>query len=235
MVAGLVLAAGFSRRFGSDKRCARLRSGQTLLGASLVLPCAQLEDVWVVLRPEDNSAALGVPVHAVVVRSESPYKTLDELLRAAKAEPNKITYGTGGAGTMPHFASEALGIATGVNFMHIPFKGAGEATTAILSNTIDMQIASTTGLMGNVKGGKMRIVPLLPVVAEAVQIYRKLCPYHLEKGAPLFRGARGGPHSAMSTQTNRWSVACSQSAPVSPSNGQNTPLSLTVNPTEGST
>ncbi len=58
---------------------------------------------------------------AVVVRSESPYKTLDELLRAAKAEPNKLTYGTGGAGTMPHFASEALGIATGVNFMHIPY------------------------------------------------------------------------------------------------------------------
>lgn len=51
----------------------------------------------------------------------------------------------------------------------------------------------TTSLRITGKGGKMRIVPLLPVVAEAVDIYRKLCPYHLEKGAPLFRGARGGP------------------------------------------
>jgi len=95
---------------------------------------------------------------AVVVRAESPYKTLDELLRAAKAEPNKITYGTGGAGTMPHFASEALGIATGVNFMHIPFKGAGEATLALLGGTIDYQIASTPGVIGQVKGGKVRLL-----------------------------------------------------------------------------
>ena len=68
--AGLVLAAGFSRRFGSDKRCARLSSGQTLLEASLALPCAQLKEVWVVLRPEDDSAALGVPAQVQVVRSE---------------------------------------------------------------------------------------------------------------------------------------------------------------------
>lgn len=95
---------------------------------------------------------------AVVVRSESPYKTLDELLRAAKAEPNKLTYGTGGTGTMPHFASEALGIATGVNFMHIPFKGAGEATLALLGGTIDYQIASTPGVIGQVKGGKVRLL-----------------------------------------------------------------------------
>lgn len=95
---------------------------------------------------------------AVVVRNESPFKTLDDLLRAAKAEPNKITYGTGGAGTMPHFASEALGIATGVNFMHIPFKGAGEATLALLGGTIDYQIASTPGVIGQVKGGKARLL-----------------------------------------------------------------------------
>lgn len=95
---------------------------------------------------------------AVVVRNESPFKTLDDLLRAARAEPNRITYGTGGAGTMPHFASEALGIATGVNFMHIPFKGAGEATLALLGGTIDYQIASTPGVIAQVKGGKARLL-----------------------------------------------------------------------------
>ncbi|KPF44987.1 tyrosine recombinase XerC [Rhizobium sp. G187] len=51
----------------------------------------------------------------------------------------------------------------------------------------------TTSLRVTGKGGKMRIVPLLPVVGEAVAVYRKLCPYHLEAGKPLFRGARGGP------------------------------------------
>ena len=96
------------------------------------------------------------------------------------AKPVKIVvpYAPGGAGTTPHFVSEALGIAAGVNFMHIPFKGAGEATMAMLSGTIDFQIASTPGVMGNVKGGKARLLavsgtrrlsalPDVPTFAEA--------------------------------------------------------------------
>ncbi|HKX41332.1 MAG TPA: tripartite tricarboxylate transporter substrate binding protein, partial [Burkholderiaceae bacterium] len=70
----------------------------------------------------------------------------------------KVTYGTGGAGSAPHFVSEGLGIAAGVNFMHVPFKGAGEATLAMLSGTIDFQVASTPGVMSHVKGGKARLL-----------------------------------------------------------------------------
>jgi tripartite-type tricarboxylate transporter receptor subunit TctC len=115
---------------------------------------------------------------AVVVKADSRYKTLGDLLNAAKAQPGKVTYGTGGAGTTPHFVSEALGIAAGVNFLHIPFKGAGEATLGMLSGTIDFQVASTPGVMGNVKGGKARLLavsgtkqlsslPDVPTFAEA--------------------------------------------------------------------
>ena len=114
--------------------------------------------------PFDHATQL-LPVSAyvfapmgLVVNASAKYKTLAELTAQAKATPNTVTYGTGGPGTTPHFASEALGIASGVNFMHIPYKGAGEATAGILSNTIDFQIASTTGLMGNVKGGKLRML-----------------------------------------------------------------------------
>lgn len=96
----------------------------------------------------------------LAVNEKSRFKTLPELLAEAKRQPKQVTYGTGGPGTTPHFASEALGIATGASFMHIPFKGAGEATQAILSSTIDFQIASTTGLMGNVKGGKLRLLAI---------------------------------------------------------------------------
>ena len=95
---------------------------------------------------------------ALAVNANAKYKTLRELVTDAKAQPNKISYGSGGAGTTPHFASEALGIAAGANFMHIPFKGAAEATQAVLSGTIDMQIASTSGLMPNVRGGKLRLL-----------------------------------------------------------------------------
>ena len=114
--------------------------------------------------PFDHATQL-VPVSAYVfapmglaVNAGSKYKTLADLTAQAKAAPNTVTYGTGGPGTTPHFASEAVGIASGVNFMHIPYKGAGEATAGLLSQTIDFQIASTTGLMGNVKGGKLRLL-----------------------------------------------------------------------------
>lgn len=94
----------------------------------------------------------------LVVNTNSKFKTLRDLVIEAKSQPNKVTYGSGGAGTTPHFASEALGLAAGANLMHVPFKGAAEATQAVLSNTIDMQIASTTGLMPNVRGGKLRML-----------------------------------------------------------------------------
>jgi tripartite-type tricarboxylate transporter receptor subunit TctC len=95
---------------------------------------------------------------ALAVGSSSRFNALRELIGEAKAKPNGVSYGSGGAGTTPHFASEALGIAAGANFMHVPFKGAAEATQAVLSGTIDMQMASTTGLMPNVRGGKLRLL-----------------------------------------------------------------------------
>lgn len=114
----------------------------------------------------------------VVVKGDSKFKTLAELVATGRTEAHKVSYGTGGAGTMPHFATEALGIATGASFLHVPFKGAGEATMAMLSGTIDFQIASTPGVMGNVKGGKARLLavsgdhrlpglPDVPTFAEA--------------------------------------------------------------------
>ncbi|WP_444815044.1 Bug family tripartite tricarboxylate transporter substrate binding protein [Variovorax brevis] len=115
---------------------------------------------------------------ALVVPADSRFKTLADLIAYAKANPDKLNYGTGGAGTTPHFATEALASAANIKVTHVPFKGAGEATIALLSGTIDFQIASTPGIMGQVKGGKVRLLgisgdkrlaalPNVPTFAEA--------------------------------------------------------------------
>ncbi len=71
--------------------------------------------------------------------------------------------------------------------------GCGLRISEALGLTPEVFQGRPTSLRITGKGGKMRLVPLLPVVIEAVETYYKLCPYHLEAGAPLFRGARGGP------------------------------------------
>ena len=123
-------------------------------------------------------AAFNFAPMALVVGSESRFKALPDLVGYAKANPGKLNYGTGGAGTTPHFSTEALASAARIDVTHVPFKGAGEATLALLSGTIDFQIASTPGVMGQVKGGKVRLLgisgdkrlaalPEVPTFAEA--------------------------------------------------------------------
>jgi len=129
---------------------------------------------------------------ALAVNAPSRFKTLKDLLAEARSQPNRVTYGSGGPGTTPHFASEALGIAGGANLMHVPFKGAAEATQAVLSGTIDFQIASTTGLMGNVRGGKLRLL--------AVSGDRRL---QALPEVPTFREA-GAPWDGVVNWTGLW-------------------------------
>lgn len=97
---------------------------------------------------------------ALAVNADSPYKSLGDLLAKAKAAPGTVKFGSGGPGTTPHFAAEALAIAANVKFMHVPFKGAAEATQALLGHVIDFQFASTTGIMGPVQGGNLRLLAI---------------------------------------------------------------------------
>lgn len=121
---------------------------------------------------------------AVVVAANSPFKTLGDMVAYSQANPGKLNYGTGGAGTMPHFATEALQGASGLKATHVPFKGAGEATLALLGGTIDFQIASTPGVMGQVRGGKVR---LLAVSGDQRLKALPNVPTFVQAGAPGYK------------------------------------------------
>jgi tripartite-type tricarboxylate transporter receptor subunit TctC len=83
---------------------------------------------------------------AIVVRADSPFKTLEDLIKFAKQNPGKITYGTSGMGTITHLAMEELStLAGGVNWKLIPYKSGAEAATALLGGQDKSQFSLPGG------------------------------------------------------------------------------------------
>ena len=109
--------------------------------------------------------------YAIAVKADSPYKNLQDLIKAAKAAPGKLTFGSGGPGSAPHFATESFSMAAHMDLLHVPYKGAGEAMTALIGGQIDMLMASVPSLVAQAKGGKARILAVsgdkrLPVIPD---------------------------------------------------------------------
>jgi tripartite-type tricarboxylate transporter receptor subunit TctC len=99
---------------------------------------------------------IGASPNAFVVPAQSEIKSLPELIAKAKANPGKLNWTSPGAGTTPYLAGELLKLRTGINMQHIPFAGAGPATTAALAGQVDMYTANIGSLMGLIDSGKLR-------------------------------------------------------------------------------
>lgn len=85
-----------------------------------------------------------------------PVRSAKELIALAKARPGQLSYGTSGAGGINHLAGELLQSMAAIRWLHIPFKGAGPAMIATMGGEVEFVFASTIGLVGPVKGGKLR-------------------------------------------------------------------------------
>ena len=92
----------------------------------------------------------------LLVNAKSPYQDLGSLIAAAKREPDKVTFGSGGVGSSLHLSAEAFQQAAGVKLFHVPYKGGGEAVTATLSGEVDMAMPSLGSGLGGIKGGLLR-------------------------------------------------------------------------------
>ena len=93
----------------------------------------------------------------LVVRADAPWKDLNEFVAYAKANPDKVTYGSPGTGTTPHLAVEQFALAAGIKLSHIPFKGFAEGAQSLLGGHI-MAHSDSTGWAPHVDAGKMRLL-----------------------------------------------------------------------------
>jgi tripartite-type tricarboxylate transporter receptor subunit TctC len=97
----------------------------------------------------------------LTVRAESPFKTLQDLIDAAKKNPNKLSYGTAGTGVGGHFNSLILSQVTGVKIKHVPYKGGGEYIPALLGGHLDFVIGTAIATLPQESAGKLRTLALL--------------------------------------------------------------------------
>jgi len=92
----------------------------------------------------------------LVVNANSKYKTLDDIIAAARAKPGFVSYGSAGGGTNPHLLGEMLSQLGKVNLVHVPYKGPAAAQSDLLGGQIDMQFDTLSAVKGQLQAGKLR-------------------------------------------------------------------------------
>ena len=131
--------------------------------------------------PVNDLAPIGLIGSAplvLVVATNSPYRTLAEVVAAAKAQPGSINYATSGNGTVAHLATELFQREAGVKLTHIPYKGASQGLTDVIGGQVQLYMSSVPTLIGHIKNGKLRALavtsskrtddlPQVPTVAES--------------------------------------------------------------------
>jgi tripartite-type tricarboxylate transporter receptor subunit TctC len=116
--------------------------------------------------------------YVLVVHPSVPATSVAELIAYAKKNPGKLAYGSAGSGSLPHLATELFKASTGIDMVHVPYKGGGPMVTDLLGGTVQLVIADQANLMQHVKAGKLRALavaspkrspnyPDLPTIAEA--------------------------------------------------------------------
>lgn len=92
----------------------------------------------------------------LVVSPKSPYKSVDELMAAARKEPNKITFASAGAATASHLAAELMADEGKVDLLHVPYKGGAPALTDVMAGSVDLYFGNAASTLQHVTSGKLR-------------------------------------------------------------------------------
>lgn len=170
--AGTVIATDFVAKQPAD--------GHTILMVGFPFPLINA------MFPSSNIDVLRdfVPVinvmsspNALIVKGDSPYKTLAELIASAKAYPGKVTYASVGNGSSPHMGMELLKRMAGVDILNVPYKGSAPARTAMLGGEVHVMFDNLPNVVPAAKSGQLRVLavtspsrsPLMPEAPTMVE------------------------------------------------------------------
>jgi tripartite-type tricarboxylate transporter receptor subunit TctC len=136
------------------------------------MPYRTFED----LAPVTLAVVVNEPL---VVPANAPWKSLAELIAAARAQPGRLTYGSSGPGSMPHLGAELFKLAAGgLDIVHVPYRGGGPVALALLAGEVSMGMPDLPAVLPHIRDGKLRalamgtenrspFLPEVPTFAEA--------------------------------------------------------------------
>jgi tripartite-type tricarboxylate transporter receptor subunit TctC len=163
---------GASGHIGADFVAQSTADGYTLLMSST----ASLTE-----KNVDQFAPVSLVSASAYIVSANPRvaaNNIRELIALAKANPGKLSFGSSGTGAASHLAAELFKSMAGVDLLHVPYKGTGQALTDLLAGTVDLMFAPSQTVMSHVQAGKLKalavtgakrsaLLPELPTVAES--------------------------------------------------------------------
>jgi tripartite-type tricarboxylate transporter receptor subunit TctC len=105
---------------------------------------------------------LASSAYTLIATPKSPYSTFQEFIAYAKANPDKVTYGSAGTGGQPHLIGELLQYASGIRMRHVPYKaGLGQAMTDLIGGHIDLMFSNVSNTLPHIKEGKVKVLATL--------------------------------------------------------------------------
>jgi tripartite-type tricarboxylate transporter receptor subunit TctC len=136
----------------------------------------------------------------IAAHPATPFKSLKDVVDAAKAQPGKLAFASAGNGTPSHIAGELLKLRTGIDLVHVPYKGGGPAVADTVAGQVPLVILTAAAVVGQVRAGRLRALavttlkrspgaPDVPTVAEALG----LPDYEVDSWIAMFAPARTAP------------------------------------------
>ena len=124
---------------------------------------------------------MGTSAQFLVAHVSVPANTLNELIALARGKPGQLRYGSGGTGSVHHLSMEALKTPLGLDIVHLPYKGTGQAVPALLSGEVSLLFSALPSIAAHIKGGRVKLLavntikrsaqaPDVPTIAEITGI-----------------------------------------------------------------
>jgi tripartite-type tricarboxylate transporter receptor subunit TctC len=123
-----------------------------------MLPNMNAKMPWDILKDFDPVSLVATVEWGLVVNAEAPEKTAADLIAAAKKDPGKLNYGSGGNGSPQHIAMALFASQAGVQMKHVPYKGATQAAMGVAGKEVDAAFQGIATVSSLVKAGKLRLV-----------------------------------------------------------------------------